>query len=467
MTRPYELTLAQAAAAVAGGELSPVELVDSVLARIEAVDPKLNAFVTVLADEARAAAKEAERAVAAGEPLGPLHGVPITLKDLFDVAGVRTTASSRIRENAPAAAEDSAVAAGLRRAGAIFVGKTQTHEFAYGMFTPQTHNPWNLDRSPGGSSGGSGAAVAARLGMASVGTDTGGSVRIPSAVCGLAGLKPTYGRVSRRGVVPLSWSLDHPGPLARTVEDAALMMNAIAGYDPGDVATVDVPVPDHTAELGHGVTGLTLGVPAFFFEGVDPEIAAAVRRAIDVLAAEGARLREVTIPLIEYSAAAEGAILGAEAYEYHRRGLHERPTVYGDLVRDRLQSGEHVSAADYVAAQRMRRALRDSWRDAFNSAGLDAVLAPTLGGSAAVFGPANEVHYFDGRVTTSSAAYAPQVYPANMTGLPALSVPCGFTGDGIPIGLQIIGRPFAEPTVLRIGAAYESAAEWKDRAPNI
>lgn len=467
MTRPYELTLAQAAAAVAGGELSPVELVDSVLARIEAVDPKLNAFVTVLADEARAAAKEAERAVAGGGPLGPLHGVPVTLKDLFDVAGVRTTASSRIREHAPVAAEDSAVAAGLRRAGAIFVGKTQTHEFAYGMFTPQTHNPWNLDRSPGGSSGGSGAAVAARLGMASVGTDTGGSVRIPSAVCGLAGLKPTYGRVSRRGVVPLSWSLDHPGPLARTVEDAALMMNAIAGYDPGDVATVDVPVPDHTAELGRGVTGLTLGVPAYYFEGVDPEIAAAVRRAIDVLAAEGARVREVTIPLIEYSAAAEGAILGAEAYEYHRRDLRERPEVYGDLVRARLESGEHVSAADYVAAQRMRRALRDSWRDAFHEAGLDAVLAPTLGGSAAVFGPANEVHYSDGRVTTSSAAYAPQVYPANMTGLPALSVPCGFTGDGIPIGLQIVGRPFAEPTVLRIGEAYESAAEWKDRAPDI
>lgn len=467
MTRPYELTLAEAAAAVAGGEVSPVELVDSVLARIEEVDPKLNAFVTVPADEARAAAKEAERAVAGGGPLGPLHGVPVTLKDLFDVAGVRTTASSRIRENVPVAAEDSAVAAGLRRAGAIFVGKTQTHEFAYGMFTPQTHNPWNLDRSPGGSSGGSGAAVAARAGMASVGTDTGGSVRIPSALCGLAGLKPTYGRVSRRGVVPLSWSLDHPGPLARTVGDAALMMNAIAGYDPGDVATVDVPVPDHTAELGRGVAGLTLGVPAYYFEGVDPEIAAAVRRAIDVLAAAGARVREVTIPLIEYSTAAEGAILGAEAYEYHRRDLRERPEVYGDLVRDRLNSGERVSAADYVAAQRMRRALRDSWRDTFTSAGLDAVLAPTLGGPAAVFGPANEVHHSDGRVTTTSAAYAPQVYPANMTGLPALSVPCGFTGDGLPTGLQIIGRPFAEPTVLRIGEAYESAAEWKDRAPEI
>jgi len=465
MTRPYELTLAGAAAAVAGRELSPVELVDSVLERIEALDPKLNAYVTVLADEARAAAKEAERALSGGAPVGPLHGVPVSLKDLFDVAGVRTTASSRLRADAPPAAADSTVAAGLRRAGAIIVGKTHTHEFAYGMFTPQTHNPWALDRSPGGSSGGSGAAVAARLGMASVGTDTGGSVRIPSALCGLAGLKPTYGRVSRRGVVPLSWSLDHPGPLARTVEDAALMMNAIAGYDPGDAASVDVPVPDHTAGLGRGVAGLTLGVPAYYFDGVDPEIAAAVRAAIDVLAAQGARVREVTLPLIEYAASAEGAILATEAYEYHRRDLRDRPLEYSDVVRSRLGNGEHVSAADYVTAQRLRRALRDGWRTAFTEAGLDAVLAPTLGGSAAVFGTANEVHHTDGRVTTTSAAYAPQVYPANMTGLPALSVPCGFTADGIPIGLQVVGRPFAEPTVLRIGAAYESAAGWKDLAP--
>lgn len=464
MTRPYELTLAGAAAAVAAGELSPVELVDSVLERIEAVDPELNAFVTVLAEESRAAAKEAERALAGGGPVGPLHGVPVTLKDLFDVAGVRTTASSKVRADVPPAAEDSTVAAGLRRAGAIIVGKTQTHEFAYGMFTPQTHNPWNLDRSPGGSSGGSGAAVAARLGMASVGTDTGGSVRIPSALCGLVGLKPTYGRVARRGVVPLSWSLDHPGPLARTVEDAALMMNAIAGHDPGDPASVDVPVPDHTAQLGRGVEGLTLGVPAAYFEGVDPENAAAVRRAVDVLAAAGARIREVTLPLIEYAVAAEGAILATEAYEYHRRDLRDRPQLYSDVVRSRLHNGERVTGADYVAAQRLRTALRDGWRDAFNAAGLDGLLAPALSGPAGLFGT-NEVHFTDGRVTTTSAAYSPQTYPTNMTGLPSLSVPCGLTADGMPIGLQVIGRPFAEPTVLRIGAAYESSGGWKDMAP--
>lgn len=465
MTRPNELTLAEAAAAVAERELSPVELVESVLERIEAVGPALNAFVTVLADEARAAAKEAERALASGAELGPLHGVPVTLKDIYDVAGVRTTASSELRAGVPPASEDSAAAAGLRGAGAIIVGKTQTHEFAYGMFTPQTHNPWSLDRSPGGSSGGSGAAVAARMGMGTMGTDTGGSVRIPAALCGITGLKPTYGRVSRRGIVPLSWSLDHAGPLARTVRDVALMMNAIAGHDPADPATVDVPVPDFTAELGRGVAGLTLGVPAtHYFEGVDPEIAAAVRRAIDVLAAEGARLREVTLPLIEYAVAAEGAILAAEAYEYHRRDLRDRPDSYSDVVRARLASGERISAADYVSAQRLRTALRDGWRDAFT--GLDAVLAPTVGGPAGLFG-VNEVHHSDGRVTTTSAAYAPQAYPANMTGLPALSVPCGRLGDGMPTGLQIIGRPFTEPTVLRIGHAYEAATNWTRHAPTL
>ncbi|HEY3687367.1 MAG TPA: amidase [Streptosporangiaceae bacterium] len=464
MTAPYELTLAAAADAVAKRELSPVELVDSVLARIDDVDPKLTAFVTVTADSARAAAKDAERALAGGAEAGPLHGVPVSLKDIYDVAGVRTTASSRLRADAPPAERDSAVAERLRAAGAIFVGKTHTHEFAYGMYTPTTHNPWDLDRSPGGSSGGAGAAVAARMSMAGMGTDTGGSVRIPAALCGLTGLKPTYGRVSRRGVIPLSWSLDHAGPLTRTVRDAALMMNAISGYDPGDAASVDAPVPDHTADLERGAAGLTLGVPAHFFEDADPEIAAVVRQAVDALAAAGARLREVTLPLVEYAVAAEGAILSAEAFAYHRRNLRDRPELFTEQVRARVAQGEKVGGADYVTAQRLRTALRDAWRDTFRAEGLDALVAPTLGGPAGIFGR-NEVHYTDGRSKTTSAAYAPQVYPANMTGLPALSVPCGFTGDGMPIGLQIIGRPLAEPTVLRIGRAYESATDWAGRAP--
>jgi aspartyl-tRNA(Asn)/glutamyl-tRNA(Gln) amidotransferase subunit A len=466
MTAPYELTLAAAADAVARRELSPVELVDSVLARIEDVDPKLTAFVTVTADSARAAAKDAERALAGGAEVGPLHGVPVSLKDLYDIAGVRTTASSRLRADAPPAERDSAVAERLRAAGAIFVGKTHTHEFAYGMYTPTTHNPWDLDRSPGGSSGGAGAAVAARMSMAGMGTDTGGSVRIPAALCGVTGLKPTYGRVSRRGVIPLSWSLDHPGPLTRTVRDAALMMNAISGYDPADAASVDAPVPDHTAGLERGVAGLTLGVPAHFFDDADPEIAAVVRRAADALAAAGARLREVTLPLVEYAVAAEGAILSAEAFAYHRRDLRDRPELFTEQVRARIAQGEKVGGADYVTAQRLRTALRDAWRDTFRAEGIDALVAPTLGGPAGIFGR-NEVHYTDGRRKTTSAAYAPQVYPANMAGLPALSVPCGFTGDGMPIGLQIIGRPFAEPTVLRIGRAYESATDWAGRAPGL
>lgn len=466
MSRPYELTLADAAAAVAGRELSPVELVESVLARIEEVDPRLNAFVTVLADQARAAAKDAERALATGAAVGPLHGVPVTVKDLYDVAGVRTTASSRVREDAPPAARDSTVVAKLRDAGAIVVGKTHTHEFAYGMYTPTTRNPWRLDRSPGGSSGGAGASVAARMGMAGMGSDTGGSVRIPAALCGLTGLKPTYGRVSRHGVVPLSWSLDHAGPLTRTVRDAALIMNAIAGYDPADPAGADVPVPDFTEGLGRGVAGMTLGVPAnHYFDGVDPEIAAAVRRAIDELASAGARLREVALPLVEHAVPAEGVILASEATAYHRRDVRERPHRYTEVVLGRLRAGERISGADYVTAQRLRAALRDAWRDVFD--GIDALVAPTLGGPAALFGQ-NEVHYSDGREPTStSAAYAPQCYPTNMTGLPSLTVPCGLTGDAMPIGLQIIARPFAEPTALRIGATYEAATNWSNHAPDL
>ena len=462
MSRPYELTLSEAAAAVAGRELSPVELVDSVLARIEEVDPRLNAFVTVLADEARAAAKDAERAPAAG----PLHGVPVTVKDIYDVAGARTTASSRVRETAPPAARDCTVVAKLRDAGAIIIGKTQTHEFAYGMYTPTTHNPWSLDRSPGGSSGGAGASVAARMGMAGMGTDTGGSVRIPAALCGLTGLKPTYGRVSRHGIVPLSWSLDHAGPLTRTVRDAALVMNAIAGYDPADSASADVSVPDFTAGLGRGVAGMTLGVPAnHYFDGVDPEIAAAVRRAIDELAGAGARLREVTLPLVEHAVPAEGVILASEATAYHRRDMRERPHLYTDLVLDRLLAGERIGGPDYVTAQRLRAALHDSWRGVFD--GIDALVAPAVGGPAPRFG-VNEVPYSDGRApTTTSAAYAPQCYPTNMTGLPSLTVPCGMTGDAMPIGLQIIARPFAEPTVLRIGDAYEAATDWANRSPDL
>lgn len=459
---PYELTVAEAAAQIESRELSPVELVDSALTRIAAVDGHVGAFATVTADAARAHARRAQEELAAGRALGPLHGVPVGIKDLYDTAGVASTSSSRVRASYVPAA-DSAVGERLRRAGAVMVGKTHTHEFAYGVVTPTTRNPWASDRIPGGSSGGSAAAVAAGMCAVGMGSDTGGSIRIPSALCGTVGIKPTYGRVSRRGVASLSWSLDHVGPLTRTVEDAALVLAAVAGYDRLDPATVDVPVPDYLAGLRAGVAGLTLGVPTnWFYDPVHPEVESAVRTAVGVLEELGARLREVSLPLPEVYMAVEYGLLLPEASAYHAQALRHSGESYGDDVRPLLEAGELVLATDYIRALRARTLVQQGWRQMFE--GLDAVVAPTVlapaarvGADGAEVGGGVEVPLFD--------AYVRPSVPANLTGLPALSVPCGMTGEGLPIGLQVIGRPFAEAHVLRIGAAYEQATEWGARRP--
>src|ERR1700716_3379282 len=296
--QPFELTLVEDAEKIKAKELSPVELTESVLARIESVEPKITAFATVTVDLARKAAAQAEQEITVGEYRGPLHGIPMGIKDLYETAGVATTSSSKVRSDY-VPTHDSAVVEKLSAAGMVMVGKTHTHEFAFGAVTPTTRNPWDVEYVPGGSSGGSGAAVAAGECMVGMGSDTGGSIRIPASVCGTVGLKPTYGRVSRRGVASLSWALDHVGPLTRTVADAALVMNAIAGYDRADPASVDVPVPDFTATLD--VAGLTIGVPTnYYTERVDPQVASAVAAAIAVLVGQGARTREIEIPLPQY-----------------------------------------------------------------------------------------------------------------------------------------------------------------------
>jgi aspartyl-tRNA(Asn)/glutamyl-tRNA(Gln) amidotransferase subunit A len=459
---PYRLTLAEAAGCVARREVAPSELLESVLARIEAVDGEVGAFVGVAAGRAREVARAADRDIARDGPCGPLHGIPVAMKDLYDLAGQRTGAGSRARDGHVAGA-DSGVAERLRAAGANLFGKVRTHEFAYGSTTPGTRNPWTLRHIPGGSSGGSGAAVAARMCFASMGTDTGGSVRGPAAHCGVVGLKPTYGRVPVRGVVPLAWSQDHAGPLARTVTDVALMLNAVAGHDPGDPASADHPVPDFAAGHSASAAGLVVGVPVnHFFDDCHPDVAAAAREAITVLRDAGADVREVEVPLAGEILAAHYTILAAEATAYHDRALRRDGHGYGEAAAAMLHAGRAIRAVDYIQAQRLRTEVVRRWREVFRT--VDVLVAPTVSAPAARYGE-DAVAHPDGRRESVLTAYARLNFPADFTGLPALSVPCGFAREGVPVGIQIIGRPFEEATVLRAGYAYESATDWWRREP--
>jgi aspartyl-tRNA(Asn)/glutamyl-tRNA(Gln) amidotransferase subunit A len=450
------LTLSDAAAAIRAGDLSPVELTDFYLARIERLDPVLNAFITVTADEARAAARAAQDGTG---PDGPLRGVPLALKDLFDTAGVRTTGGSKIlADRGPD--RDATVTARLRAAGAVFLGKLNMHEFAYGVSNDNPHfgpcrNPWDLERIPGGSSGGSGAAVAAGMCLGSLGSDTGGSIRIPSSLCGITGLKPTYGRVSRTGVLPLSWSMDHVGPMAGSVRDCALLLGAIAGYDPGDPASADVPAPDYVAGLDGGVRGLRVGLPRrHFFDHLDDEVRAAVERAAATLREEGAEVRDVTIEGIERANVAGSTILFSEASAYHDQWLREGPEDYGEDVRERLLVGALYPATAYINAQRVRTLVRAAFLDTLS--GVDVLLAPATQMTAPPIA---------GFTVDTRAGLTRLTMPINLVGLPSLALPCGFGGGGLPIGMQLIGRPFDEATILRAGHAYQRVTDWHTRRP--
>lgn len=459
---PRDLTLARASTEIAAGRLSPVELIESVIEQIETYEDRVGAFATLTLDAAREAARTAQEEITASGPRSPLHGIPVGIKDLCDTQGVLSTSSSRTREGR-IAESDSAVTQRLRDAGAILVGQTHTHEFAYGVLTPTTRNPWDLDRVPGGSSGGTGAAVAARMLFGGIGTDTGGSIRIPSAVNGITGIKPTYGRVSRAGITSLSWSLDHAGPMTRTVEDAALMLQVLAGHDPRDPGSVDEPVPDYSAGLAEEVRGRTFGVPTnYWFDHIEPDVEQAFRDALQVLADAGAQLREVEIPLADGYMPIEYALLVAEASAYHQQTLRERASLYEADVRVLLEAGELMLATDYLKALRARTLVQRGWQEMFD--GLDAVLAPTLT-AVAVRSDDPLVHWTDGTSEPAIDVYVRSSAPGNLTGLPALSVPCGFDSAGMPIGLQIIGRPFDEASVLQVGAAYQRATDWADREP--
>ncbi|MEV7794239.1 amidase [Streptomyces sp. NPDC087512] len=450
--RPYELTLAAAATEIREQRLSPVELVDSVLERIDQVDPQVGAYVTVAADQARIAARGAAQEIVRGGYRGPLHGIPAGLKDLIDVAGTATTASSRVREG-HRAATDSTVAARLRAAGAILAGKTHTHEFAYGLTTPQTGNAWDGSRVAGGSSGGSAVAVAAGAATFALGTDTGGSIRVPAALNGVVGLKPTYGLVPRRGVTSLSWSLDHVGPITRTVEDAALVLAVLAGHDPRDPASLHAPAAPLRPERDPDLTGVRVGVPSdYYFDHVDPEVATTVHHAIAQLEALGARLVDVSIPMTRYIQATQWGLMVPEATAYHEHTLRTVPELYQADVRILLEAGELMSAGDHLRAQRARTLMRRAWARLLEE--VDVITAPTVP-MTAVPAAKETVTWPDGTTESVSDAYVRLSSPANITGVPALSVPVGHDTAGMPIGMQLLARPFGEQTLLRVGHAYE------------
>lgn len=463
MTELHYLSIHEAGDMIREHRLSPVELTQALLDRIDKTADQLNAYISVTRDLALKGARQAEAEVARGGYRGPLHGIPIALKDLYATKGILTTAHSRLlTEWVPE--EDSTAWARLEQAGAVLLGKLAMHEFAFGAphFEgpfPPARNPWDRERIPGGSSSGSGAAVAAGLCLGSLGSDTGGSIRGPASFCGIVGLKPTYGRVSRYGVVPLSWSLDHCGPMTWTVEDTALMLQTIAGYDPRDPASSVAPVPNYSQAIREDVRGLVIGLPRqYFFNGdqVNPETLSAVEEATKVLEGLGATARVVEIPSLKHTSAISHVVLAAEAYAYHEANLRSRPDDYGSHLRERLLIGGFYSAADYIQAQRWRSVVQQEFREVLTET--DVVLTPT---SPQPAGP------FEESTLLGTLKRLSFTSPFNISGLPAISVCCGFTAAGLPIGLQLAGRPFDEATVLRAAHSYEKATPWRDRRPAV
>jgi aspartyl-tRNA(Asn)/glutamyl-tRNA(Gln) amidotransferase subunit A len=464
------LTAARAADELRARRVSPVELVEAHLERIAALDGRLRAYITVCADAARAAARAAERALARGEAGGPLLGVPVAVKDQFETRGVRTTAGSRILEGSVPDA-DATVVARLRDAGAILLGKLNLSEFALGgtLRPPfgQPRNPWDLERDPGGSSSGSGVAAAAALCSATLGEDTGGSVRSPASWCGVVGLRPTWGRVSRAGCVPVAWSMDAPGPLTRSVEDAALLLRVIAGPDPRDPLASRRPVPDFSVALTGDVRDLAIGVVRELQEGegTDAEVREAVGEAAAVLGRLGARVEPVSLPLLPLAGAVFMALADSEGAGFHQRWLRARAQDYDPGTRRRLLAASLLPAALFHQAQRARALIRGQVLDALGHFNL--LLTPTSPRPAPLLAAAAAP--VDSREEAARRFFGRRSYttPASLAGVPALSVPCGVTRAGLPVGLQLMGRPFDEATVLRAGHAYEQATEWHARRPDL
>jgi aspartyl-tRNA(Asn)/glutamyl-tRNA(Gln) amidotransferase subunit A len=456
MPESVDLSLTEAAAAIARGDLSPVELVAATLARIERVDPRVLAWARLRTEEARKEARRLAELQAAGTILGPLHGIPVGIKDIFYTAGVETSCGSRIMAGF-IPSFDATTVSRLRQAGAVIMGKTHTTEFA--SFDPSpARNPWALDHTPGGSSSGSGAALAARMCQGALGSQTSGSIVRPAAYCGVVGLKPTFGRVSRHGVHPLAWTLDHPGPMARTVRDTAVLLEAIGGPDPHDPSTLSAPpvgryaaALDDRAAQEDAVRGLRVGVPdRYFTEGVDPEAADAHRAAVRALEGLGCSVRDVRLPdVFEAGMEAHELIHNVEAAAVHVDRYRARADEYGQKLRAIIETGLQVPAPTYVRAQQVRTLLIEAMRELFRT--VDVLATP------ATPGPAPR-----GLASTGSPVFN---RPFSFVGFPSIAVPCGFTRAGLPLGLQLAGRPFDEMTLLRVAAAYEAATSWGKGAP--
>jgi len=459
-TQVAYLSLSEVAALVTKQELSPVELTQASLDRIAALDPQLRAYYTVFTTEALAAAKEAEAQICGGSYRGPLHGIPLAVKDIYESGP--TTGGSKLRKDY-LARQDCTVVKKLKQAGGVMLGKLATYEFAAGTPTLASYfqparNPWNLEVDPGGSSSGSGVAVAAGLAFGAMGTDTGGSIRYPAFCCGIVGMKATYGRVSRAGVFPLSWSLDHTGPMTRTVKDCALMLQACAGYDPLDPASANVSVPDFSAKLGQDIKGLRIGIPRrLFADNGDKEIVAAVDAAVVQMAKLGAEVMDVNSITLEELQATFWPLSTADAAAYHLADLQKRPGDYNPDLRLLLATGVLVSATAYVQAQRVREQIRRQMLRQLET--VDLFMLPTIGVMPGPIRSESPGLYLMG-------ANFP-IYTAlfNLTGFPALALPCGFSATGLPLGFQLAGKPFDEGKVFQASYAYEQSTPWHTQHP--
>ncbi|MGE5223427.1 MAG: amidase [Omnitrophica WOR_2 bacterium] len=458
--RLADLTLAEAAQLIAQRQVSCLELTRACLEKIERWDSLLNCFITLTAEQALERARQADSEIEQEVYRGPLHGIPLALKDLYDVAGVRTTAGSKFfMENVPQA--DAAVVEKLKQAGAVLLGKLNMHEIALGVTNNNPHfgpckNPWDPERITGGSSGGSAAALAAGFCLGSLGSDTGGSIRIPASLCGVVGLKPTYGRASLRGVIPLSWNLDHAGPMATRVLDAAILLQAIAGYDPADPGSANRLPDDYLASIKEGVTGWRVALASGeFFEKADEAILSAVHAAAAVFRDLGAEVIPTELPGVRLAAQHNGLMVTADAAAFHQERLQARPQDFGADVLERLQGGAAATSTEYSLARRMQQTLRRDFESFFSQH--DLLLTPTTPIAAPLRQGENAVDR--ARLLTRFTA------PFNFTGLPALSLPCGFTAEGLPVGLQIVAGPWMEARALRAGYAYEQATDWHQRKP--
>lgn len=461
--RNKPMTILEIAGALRRKEVSVRELVEDSLNTIQAKDDKLLAFESVLSERALKVAEERDKELAQGLTRGPLHGVPVVIKDNIELEGTITTASSKWRKDTPSSTT-ATVAQRLEDAGAVIVGKVRLHEFAYGVITPPTRNPWSYDHSPGGSSGGSAAAVAAGMCVASLGTDTGCSVRIPAALTNLVGIRPTFGRVPRHGVISLAWSMDTVGPIARTAVDTAIMLGVIAGHDPRDPSSADQPVPDYLREMRVDMSSIRIGVPTtFFFDRIDPEVKAAVERALSELENLGATLVPVEIPDMELSQPVSALIHYCEAIEYHHRLAKQGTDLYEDDVQLLIELGAVVPALWYNKALRARGQITRRIKAAMDQLQLDMLATPTSPFTASRIGQLE--FEFEGVKESVIDAFLRYTQVFSLTGFPAASVPVGFSSEGLPIGMQLVGRPFQEGRVLGVAHAYQTVTDWHTRQP--